>query len=338
MPVSVPAIRLCRDFYASCLRPVIPVTHAAGLLGGGSDVLGYDTERSTDHDWGPRATVFVAAADVDDVKRRITGSLPDTFGGWPVRMGRDRRPLTHHVEVTTLPRWTTQHLGVDPQQELTAIDWLLIPQQRLLGVTQGAVFADPVGSLAAVRDRLRWYPDDVWWWMLACQWRRLAQEEAFVQRTDEVGDAVGPRVVTARLVRDAMRLALLMQHRCAPYIKWLGTAFSHQPDVDGLGQRLAEALDGTDLVRREAALCDAFSALARRFKDLGGGDDLDPAPRRFHDRPALVLDADRFARSSLRHVSDETLRRMPLVGSVDQLADTTDLLNDPQSCRELGGF
>ena len=44
--------------------------------------------------------------------------------------------------------------------------------------------------------------------VLAGQWHRLVQEEAFVARTAEVGDATGPTVTAARLIRDMLRLAL----------------------------------------------------------------------------------------------------------------------------------
>jgi hypothetical protein len=54
-------------------------------------------------------------------------------------------------------------------------------------VTSGAVYRDDTGALGTARQTLRWYPDQVWLWMLAAQWRRIAQEEAFVGRTAEVG-------------------------------------------------------------------------------------------------------------------------------------------------------
>ena len=61
----VPGLELSRRFYAEAVRPVLrrhlPGTaHSAGLLGGGSEVLGLDTARSADHEWGPRLAVFLA--------------------------------------------------------------------------------------------------------------------------------------------------------------------------------------------------------------------------------------------------------------------------------------
>jgi hypothetical protein len=48
--VFIPAAELSRAFYAEVVRPLLgDRPHGAALLGWGSDVLGYDTERSTDH-------------------------------------------------------------------------------------------------------------------------------------------------------------------------------------------------------------------------------------------------------------------------------------------------
>jgi hypothetical protein len=318
----VPGLELCRRFYEEVVAPGVGARHEAGLPGPGSDVLGYDTERSTDHDWGPRCQLFVQASDLDEVRSRVLTSLPKTYDGRLPAFGRDGGPLEPHVVVTTLPAWLEGELGWDlGARELTVVDWLVIPQTRLLGITQGAVFADPDGYLAHLRRRLAWYPDPVWWWLLACQWQRLSQEEPFVQRTAEVGDQLGSAVLAGRLVRDCMRLALLIGRKYAPYSKWLGTAFAGIPDPDGLGSSLAEAVATRTLMAREAALGRAYQLLGERFNALSPGSRLDTSLGPFHDRPALVLGAGRFSAASLERVEDPVLTRLPLVGAVDQLLD-----------------
>src|SRR4051812_46805881 len=211
-PTFVPGTQLSGAFYAQVVRPLVGSRpHGAALLGWGSDVLGFDTERSTDHGWGPRVLVFLAEHDaVDAVRSAVSAELPERFRGWPVRFGWDAVDPTDHVTITTLPTWLLDHLGFDATAGMSTLDWLLTPQQQLLGVTAGRVYVDPTGELAAVRTSLAWYPDQVWRWLLACLWHRLAQEEAFVARATEVGDEAGSAVVAARLVRDTMRLAMLI--------------------------------------------------------------------------------------------------------------------------------
>src|SRR3954470_19479490 len=82
----VPAIELSGAFYGEVVRPLLAgQARAAALLGWRSDVLGYDTARSTDHGWGPRLLVFVEGIDaVDRVQRRLDAALPEQFRGWPV--------------------------------------------------------------------------------------------------------------------------------------------------------------------------------------------------------------------------------------------------------------
>lgn len=324
-------------FYAEVVRPLLGgQPHGAALLGWGSDVLGYDDERSTDHGWGPRLLVFLDRSDdveaLDDVLDR---RLPERFRGWPVRFGWDSVEPTHHVTVTTLPGWLSDHLGVDPSARMSILDWLLTPQQRLLGVVAGAVHADDSGALAALRRSLAWYPEQVWRWLLACQWHRIAQEEAFVARAAEVGDHTGSALIAARLVRDLMRLALLLDRRYAPYQKWLGTAFARGQHPDGLPAHLAAALHAADGPSREHALAEAFTALARRHNASGVTKPLDPSTRAYHERPARVLMADRFTEACLATVTDPALRPLPLIGSVDQAVDSTDVLAAPRRYRRL---
>ncbi len=51
------------------------VPYAAALVGPGSEVLGFDTDRSVDHDWGPRLHVFLSDSDAERHAAAITAAL-----------------------------------------------------------------------------------------------------------------------------------------------------------------------------------------------------------------------------------------------------------------------
>ena len=62
-PPFIPGIELCRRFYWEAVRPVLDtefpgLPHTAALIGPGSEVLGFDTEMSADHNWGPAQCCF----------------------------------------------------------------------------------------------------------------------------------------------------------------------------------------------------------------------------------------------------------------------------------------
>ena len=332
----VSGIDLARMFYIEVVRPLIEGrSHNAARLGSGSDVLGFDTPRSTDHGWGPRLHIFVAASEVDAVRTTIDSNLPEEFHGWPVHFGWDEVAVQHHVNVVPLGEWLESHLGFDPQVDITVQNWLTTPQQLLLEVTAGAVFHDPDGALKRVRNKLEWYPNDIWLWLLACQWRRIAQEEAFVGRTTEVGDELGSRILTARIVRDLMRLCFLIERRYAPYSKWLGSAFGNLRIASELTPHLDAALKANDYPTRETALCSAYEYITRYHNQLNLTPPVDPEVRLFYKRPFRVIGGNRFAEACLAAIQDERLRKQPLVGSIDQFVDSTDVLSSAHRSRCL---
>jgi hypothetical protein len=92
VPPFLPGLQLCRAFYEDAVRPLVDeaypgLPYAAARVGPGSEVVGYDTARSTDHDWGPRLELFLAAEDVDRYARPLAdllaARLPTRVRGWP---------------------------------------------------------------------------------------------------------------------------------------------------------------------------------------------------------------------------------------------------------------
>jgi hypothetical protein len=65
----IKGIELCRRFHMEIVEPVMTdsysfLSYSSALMGPGSEVLGYDTEMSTDHDWVPRTYLFLNHQDV----------------------------------------------------------------------------------------------------------------------------------------------------------------------------------------------------------------------------------------------------------------------------------
>ncbi len=263
----VPGLQLSRQFYWQAVRPVLEDTapglpHTAALIGSGSEVLGFDTEMSSDHHWGPRVLIFLADGDFPGLAQRLSaalaGRLPRTFLGYPTNFSQpdpldngtqllrplEQGPINHRVEFFSLGGYFQETLGLDPRNSLSAIDWLLLEEQRLRTVTAGEVFHDGLGGLEPLRQKLAWYPADVWLYLLAAEWAKIGQEEPFVGRCGSVGDDTGSRLVAARLAHSLMRLGFLMEKQYPPYSKWFGTGFSRLECAAELAPPLAEALAG----------------------------------------------------------------------------------------------
>ncbi|HXK25820.1 MAG TPA: DUF4037 domain-containing protein, partial [Myxococcota bacterium] len=244
-PAFVPGLELAQALWTESVAPVLAaefarLAHAAALIGTGSEVLGFDDATSTDHHWGPRLLLFLReddrAAHAEAIERALRERLPPRVRGWSTsfappgpdgsRKLEEPEPgrINHRVEVWPLRGFFRAALAWDPEAPIQTADWLTFPQQSLLSLTSGRVFHDEVG-LEPIRTRLEWYPREVWLYLLASGWRRIAQEEHLVARAALVGDELGSRVIAARLVRDLVRLCFLLDRRYAPYPKWLGSAF-----------------------------------------------------------------------------------------------------------------
>jgi hypothetical protein len=328
---------LARRFHADVVAPLLAqampgLAYAAGRLGSGSDVLGFDDAMSRDHDWGCRLTLVVDEADRDavpHVTELLERELPGSYRGHPVRF-----PLTwdssrtHNVDVSTVAGFATGRLGVDPTGGLPVLDWLVLTGQSVLEVIAGPVFTDRTTELAPVRAALRWYPPDIERYVLAAGWQRLSQEMPMVGRTAERGDELGSQLLSAQLAGDLMWLAFALSRRWPPYAKWRGAAFQALSVAADLAGPLAAAATAPDWHGRESGLADACEVLlsAQRARGLPA-----PAPAviRFWDRPYRTVD-EAVQQALLADITDPHVTVLPTyIGSIEQWASSTDILASP---------
>lgn len=76
------------------------------------------------------------------------------------------------------------------------------------------------------------------------------------------------------------------------------------------------------------ALCEAYQFLARAHNALKITPPLPETVSYFFSRPFKVIDGSSFAQALVAQITDPTVKRLashPLIGSIDQFSDNTDL-------------
>lgn len=332
-------IGLARDFWERAIRPILD-THCPGMpraaarVGTGSDVLGLDDAMSSDHDWGLRLQVFVPRGEESAVRAVLNEYVPQQFAGLPSRFQQTGAAEAElGVNVLTVNDFATDRLGFDPRRPATPLDWLSLTGQAVLEVTAGAVFDDAGGELTALRAALEWYPDDVWRYVVACDWRRLDQELPLMARAADRGDVLGSRVIAARLVDIAMHLGFMLSRRWPPYAKWRGTMFGRLGLPAGVGLHLDGVLREGDWRVRNEHLAGALEELAV-LQGRAGLPSASPACVPFWDRPYLHINP-----SLVPHITasltDPAVASLPMgLGSIEQISDNVDLLMDARRRRD----
>ncbi len=118
----IQGLELSERLYQQAVRPLLAAhfpnwVYSAALLGQGSDVLGFNTPQSADHDWGPKLMLFLAEADDqpyrDQIDQLLRQELPADIRGYPTNFDRhqdgslrmeavESGPVNHAVQLFTV--------------------------------------------------------------------------------------------------------------------------------------------------------------------------------------------------------------------------------------------
>ncbi len=340
--------QLARLFFEEIVQPILnkyfpSLSYAAGLLGAGSEVLDFDSPRSTDHDWGPRLMIFLQEKDIqlaEVISTLLSRELPITFKGYSthfssgdpngvqvLQKAEEGSPLNHRVALLTIKSFFQDYLGINMVKKPSLIDWLCFSEHKLKTIAEGAVFYDQIG-LESVQQRFSYYPDDIWLFMMASEWKKIGEEEAFLGRAGEVGDELGSRIIASRLIHSIMRLCFLMERIYVPYSKWFGTAFSKLSPASVLIPVFHKVLSANSWQEREQGMTEAYEYLAFRHNKLMITKPIPAKVSAFHDRPFLVIQGADFADALKKEIKDKFISNINLIGSVNQLTHTVDLLEN----------
>ncbi len=352
----IPGLELSGLFYREAVKPIFdedfPNLHySAALIGGGSEVLGFDTEMSTDHDWGTRLMLFLEEEDFaerrDEINETLSRKMPYEFRGYPTNFGLpdpndggtqsleeiESGAVNHRVEILTIRGFFQDYFNFDLRKPIEPADWLTFSEQKLRAITSGEIYHDEIG-LRETLEKFNYYPNDVWLYLLASGWNRIGQEEHLMGRAGIAGDEIGSAIIASRLVRDLMRLCFLMEKQYAPYPKWFGKAFSQLKCAGDLSPVFKQVLTAETWQEREKFLSKAYEYVAAIHNQLKITEPLPARVDKFFTRPFSVIHLHgNFAAEICKGITDPAVKRIAeksLIGSLDQISDNTDILSDPK--------
>ncbi len=196
---------------------------AAGLTGSGSECYGYDDGISEDHDFEPGFCLFIPGEDIVDRKtefqlERAYAKLPAEFEGYRRQKMAPAGGQRHGV--FRIEDFFTDRIGCLPEN-MTAADWIRIPEYALAEAVNGEMFRDDAGLMEDQRNILRNMPEDIRKKRLAGHLLMMAQSGQYNYNRcvwrEESGAA---QLAVGEFVKHAMATAFLLKKRCMPYYKW----------------------------------------------------------------------------------------------------------------------
>lgn len=214
---------------------------ATGLVGYGSECLGFDDGISVDHDFGPGFCLWLADEDYEVIGAALQADydrLPASFEGYGPR--RTNARSGQRVGVFALSAFYAEFLGA-PALPRGDADWLQIPEELLACAVSGEVFADPLGEFTRWRDILRaGYPPQARRIRLATAVAKMAQAGQYnLPRALQRGDMVAALLALAEFIAQTCRVAYVMNGQYAPIPKWLHRGIRDLPVPVGLHTKLA---------------------------------------------------------------------------------------------------
>lgn len=347
----IKGLDLCEQFFYDVVKPILDdqfpyLKYSAGLIGYGSDVLGFDDEISTDHMWGPRLYLFLDDKDIglkDKILSTFSKNLPYIYKGYSVNFS-DPDPkdggIRHAESITsgmvsplifihTISEYLTDYLGMNNFTNLTELDWLAFSEHKLLTLTAGKIFVDDL-KLKKLLGKFRFYPKDVQIFLIASNWSMIAEEQAFVKRCADVGDEIGSILVCGRIAERLMRLAFLYCGQYAPYSKWFGKSFGLLPIDENIKAAIQNAVTATNICDRESSIVLAQKLLADLHNALKITKFVDVKIENYFGREIKVIFANKICEATAQELLGTSLENYPLIGSLSEIANFVTLSDCPK--------
>jgi hypothetical protein len=327
-PQFIHGLELNSGFYHDIVKPLLDkaypkLPYSASLIGYGSDVLGFDTETSMDHDWGPRLQIFVGDHDlIPGINNYLSLELPLQYKGFSCNFSdpgydetqsmeiADKKPIRHLIEVTTFEDYLKNRYAINKLSNFSSREWLAFSDQQLIEITSGEIFYDGLNILGNTRKELAFYPVDICKLRLAVLWHYISNKEAFIGRSIALHDFIGIKIHAGRIVNYLIKILFYLEGKYIPYCKWLGTAFGNLESFEAANGVARDILSENDPEPIEESLGALYTLIIERHNKTNNLPYLNNSIRNYFGRPYKVIFSENIINELINSIKDRDVRNI----------------------------
>lgn len=351
---------LAGKFYFSIIKPLLDefypnIQYTAGLIGSGSEILGYDDIFSQDHHWGVRIQLFLSLDDFnkysEELKLLFRNHLPVKFLGysthWSLPDLQDngnqfmlpgtKGNINHRVEIFTVEQYLKQQIGFSTG-DLSLKEWCVLSEHQLLELVEGKIFRDDLGSLSEIRKKFAYYPKPIWILKMVALWNEVQEMIPLMGRTGFSGDNLGSQLLSNYLVYLGIRLIFTIRMQYAPYPKWFGKRFT-EIDSNGKFQEIINQIFySKDWNIRQKNLIKFFIKIGENFNKLNLIEPFRFQKKQFFNRPHYIIDCEDLINKLRESVKNYFSIPETIAGTINELIMNSQIRDRPNILKNLPVF
>ena len=195
---------------------------AIGLVGEGSECLGFDDEISEDHDFSPRFCIWLP----NNLFEEIGFKLQKAYENLPKILLSESSIETlegkGRAGVFSINEFYKKYIGClgVPKNNM---EWLLASEINLSTVTSGKIFRDNTGEFTQIRNQLlNFYPKDVFLKKLVARMAQMSQAGQYnYERCMKRGEYAAAYLSCSEFVKATCSIVYLLNRKYMPFYKWM---------------------------------------------------------------------------------------------------------------------
>lgn len=278
---------------------------AVGLVGEGSECLGFDDSFSEDHDFGPAFCIWLP----DEVFKAIGVQMQNAYDNLPKNFENKQRMETFEgkgrVGILNISDFYKKYTGCDgiPKNN---IEWMLIPENSLCTAVNGKVFEDQWGEFTSIRNGLlKFYPKDIFLKKLVARMAVMSQAGQYnYERCMNRGEFAAAYLACGEFIQSATSAVYLLNRKYMPFYKWMFRGMNNLNILSELKSMLEELVLLQDIPQNTVKKVNIIENICIKIREE-------------LNRQEIIRGTDNFLQNHcyevMNSISDPQIRNLPII-------------------------